>query len=160
MNRSSLMPPSSGSYSYLLRPPLGISTTQVSRKSFTVSAGEPGPSEVSVHLSPGDRQTRLAPGPWRIPRVTGHVLAAQRGVRILLGHQVAQLLEPVVVDPGSVPALRMDIRGNRRPSGDRCCDRGHESEHNRDPRQSKPNVRPQNSTSGRGARSKLRSRSP
>src|ERR1700729_72064 len=117
MNRSSLMPPSSGSYSYLLRPPLGISTTQIRRYSVTVAAHATRSVPVSVHLSPRDRKACLAARPRRVPRVPGHVLAAQRGIRILLGDQMAELFETGVVHPRRVQALRMDVGLDGRPDG-------------------------------------------
>src|SRR6476659_2497346 len=113
MNRSSLIAPSLGSYSYLLRPPLGISTTQRSE-----SGCSRRPAERLIHLVARHREAGLAVRPRRVPRVPGDVLAAQRGVRVLVGDQVAKLLEPVVADPRSVDAVRVDVRRDR---GIRCA---------------------------------------
>src|SRR5438270_13974934 len=95
MNRSSLIAPSSGSYSYLLRPPLGISTTQRSGSDAAVSAV--GGTSPLVHRTARDRDAGLTAWPRRVPRIPGHVLAAQRRVRILVRDEVAQLLEAVII---------------------------------------------------------------
>src|SRR6476660_5797992 len=113
MNRSSLIAPSLGSYSYLLRPPLGISTTQRSESGCIRR-----PAERLIHLVARHREAGLAVRPRRVPLLPGDVLAAQRGVRVLVGDQVAKLLEPVVADPRSVDAVRVDVRRN---GGIRCA---------------------------------------
>src|ERR1700753_772490 len=94
MNRSSLIAPSLGSNSYLLRPPLGISTTQRSESGCITRL----PGRL-VHLVARHGETGLTVRPRRVPRVPRDVLAAQRGVRVLVGDQVAQLFESVVAHP-------------------------------------------------------------
>jgi hypothetical protein len=69
----------------------------------------------SVEVAASDRQARLAARPRRIPRVAGHILAAQRGVRVVLGDEVAELLEAAVVDARHVGAGGVDVgRAHRR----------------------------------------------
>src|SRR3954463_13647368 len=58
------------------------------------------------HLGAG-----LADGPRRVPRIARDVLAAQRGVRVGVGDDVAELLEAVVVDARDVEAVGCDVRG-------------------------------------------------
>src|ERR1700749_2367522 len=64
----------------------------------------PGADGALVQLAPRHRQAGLAARPGRVPRVVGHALAAQRGVRILRGDQVAELLEAVVVGARDIAA--------------------------------------------------------
>ena len=71
----------------------------------------------SVHPAAHDREARLAARPWRVPRVTGDVLSAQRRIRILLADQVAELLKTVVVDARSGQTTRMNVRRNRGSTG-------------------------------------------
>src|SRR5438067_368653 len=92
------MPPSSGSNSYLLRLPLGISMMQI--RAFV---------STSVHLAAGHCEAGFAPRPRRIPRVAGDVSAAQRGIGILLGDEVAQLLEPALALPRRVQTVGVHI---------------------------------------------------
>ena len=91
----------------------------VTRYSLTVAAQSGLLGPLSVHLSSGNRQAGLAAGPGRIPGVPGDVLAAQSRVRVLLGDEVAELLEPVVVDPRRVQAIRMDVGRDCGPAGSR-----------------------------------------
>src|SRR3954449_11021226 len=64
----------------------------------------------SVRTPRGHLGAGLAHRPRRVPRVAGHVLAAQRGFRVRVGDDVAQLLEALIVDAGPVEAPGRDVR--------------------------------------------------
>lgn len=56
-------------------------------------------------------------GPGRIPRVARDVLAAQGGIGVFVGDDVAQLLEAVVAKTRNVDASRMHVRVSDRCRG-------------------------------------------
>ena len=80
------------------------------------ATGDPRVGRSIVQLAAGHREARLAARPRWVPRVAGDVLAAQGGVGILIGDEVAELLEAVVVDRGHVAAAGVE-RWAYRPAG-------------------------------------------
>ena len=94
------------------------------RPSTAILCGNPGarvamPRGGSVQLAAGDRQARFATRPRRVPRIAGHVPAAQGGVGIGGGDEVAQLLESVPVDTRDVTARGVHVGAASGCSGSR-----------------------------------------
>src|ERR1700730_16847974 len=77
----------------------------------TIDAIRRTSSRRSVELASRHREAGFATRPRRVPRIAGHVLAAQGGVGVLVADEVAQLLEPAGVAPRHVDTARMDVWG-------------------------------------------------